>query len=251
MITPDNMEDEAGSTANKRPMLQKSITTGDSKYGFCSYKPECLQIFNNTTFFLIVLCFVIFGKGFSGIGLTNTMLTTIENRYGLKTTQIAMFSMCQNIVAGFFASAICYLGHKHRPIAIAIGCIVTSIGFFIMSIPHYLVPAYDAGIARVTDICMMNGTNRTDGAATEQRNHGNYLFVFLVGNAFLGLGATPLYSLGLAHIDENTNRKTSSMYYGIVAVISVIGPAVGYVAGNPILNIFVDIEQVLYISLSD
>ena len=60
----------------------------------------------------------------------------------------------------------------------------------------------------------------------------------------MGLGVTPLYSLGYAHLDAIVERGKNSMYFSIMGAFSAIGPALGFFLANPILNIFVDLKQV-------
>jgi Organic Anion Transporter Polypeptide (OATP) family. len=217
-------------------------------YGFGRFQPKHLQKLNRPIVFLAFVSFVLFGYGFAAIGLNNVVLTTIERRYGFTSTKIAMFSLCHNVVSGLLSIQICYMGHKHRPVAIAIGCSIVSLGLFVISLPHFISPPYNAGVAQSTDTCRFNSTLSSDCQRQEEyKNNDNDINVFpifLLGYALVGTGVTPLYSLGLAHIEEITSRKESSVYFAILSIIGFFGPAGGFVAGNPILNVYVDIEQV-------
>ena len=230
--------------------------TKQFKYGFLGFHPRCLQLLNRPAFFLFVVSMVTFNFGFVSTGLNNTMLTSIEKRYGLKSTQIAMFSMCQHLVAGLIATFVCYFGHRHRPITIAIGCVLSAAGFFTISVPQYVVPVYKAGVVLVTDTCRIYNTTTSEmkllptpkTSCSENNTSGvhdiDVLPIFLLGYALVGVGVTPLYSLGAAHIESITRRKESSLYFAIFAVIGFVGPAAGFLAGNPVLNIYVDVNQV-------
>ena len=89
-----------------------------------------------------------------------------------------------------------------------------------------------------------SGGNLSSDAGVE--NELDVLPIFLLGYALVGVGVTPLYSLGAAHIDSITRRKESSLYFAIFAVTGFVGPAVGFLAGNPVLNIYVDLDQVYF-----
>ena len=231
------------------------------KYGFLGYQPDCLQLFNRPAYFLFISSLVTFNFGFVSTGLNNTMLTSIEKRYGLKSTQIALFSAFQHLAAGLLATFVCYFGNRHRPVTIAIGCVFSAVGFFTISIPQYIVPIYKAGVVLVTDTCRSttsnitaaefpssvtdcSGGNLSSDAGVE--NELDVLPIFLLGYALVGVGVTPLYALGAAHIDSITRRKESSLYFAIFAVTGFVGPAVGFLAGNPVLNIYVDLDQVCF-----
>ena len=102
-----------------------------------------------------------------------------------------------------------------------------------------------------TDFCRANTSSinqkHCSAESTSIDTDIDVLPIFLLGYALLGIGVTPLYSLGAAHIDHITSRKQSSLYFAVFAVIGFIGPAIGFVAGNPILNIYVDIKQVRFL----
>ena len=46
----------------------------------------------------------------------------------------------------------------------------------------------------------------------EGLNHYKYAFIFAM--VFIGMGATPLYTLGVAYLDENLKTKMSPVYIG-------------------------------------
>ena len=256
----DQRHDKTISSGNSGSRLENRKTAETHKYGFFGYQPDCLQLLNRPAFFLFTASMVTFNFGFVSTGLNNTMLTSIEKRYGLKSTQIALFSMCQHLAAGLLATFVCYFGNRHRPVTIAIGCVFSAVGFFTISIPQYIVPIYKAGVVLVTDTCRIRSNITTAGPAlsfatspltdcsqtisSAGEHDFDVLPIFLLGYALVGVGVTPLYSLGAAHIDSITQRKESSLYFAIFGVIGFVGPAAGFLAGNPVLNIYVDIDQV-------
>ena len=46
-----------------------------------------------------------------------------------------------------------------------------------------------------------------------------YFLLFVLGQTLHGFGATPLFSLGTAYIDENISQSTSPLYLGQFTVI--------------------------------
>ena len=55
---------------------------------------------------------------------------------------------------------------------------------------------------------------RRSEAGAEQKGVQSYLYVFMLGNALHGVGATPIFTLGTAYIDENTKAERTSWYLG-------------------------------------
>lgn len=41
-----------------------------------------------------------------------------------------------------------------------------------------------------------------------------YFLMFLLGQTLHGIGATPLFSIGTAYLDENVSQKASPVYLG-------------------------------------
>lgn len=84
--------------------------------------------------------------------------------------------------------------------------------------------------------------------------------MFLAGQTFHGFGATPLFSLGTAYLDENVPQKSSPVYLGtlqllfrllrtpfsflaIHSLLTSIGPIFGLFVGGMLLTIYEDFER--------
>lgn len=218
------------------------------RYGWGCFKPDCLQFMNRPSVFVISLCIVVFGQGLSCTGINNTMITSIEKQYGFKTTEIGIFSTMFHASAGFFVSIVCYFGHSHRPRTLGLACLSIALGLFVLTIPHYMISKYEAGVTLITDTCRiksMNSTSQNTNICEDTvTDKSKYFGIFIIGYILMGLGVTPLYSLGYAHINDIVGRSKGSIYLGIVGTVASIGPAAGFMLANPIVNIFVDLVQV-------
>ena len=69
----------------------------------------------------------------------------------------------------------------------------------------------------------------------------NYKYFFFAGQLLHGAGATALYTLGVTYMDENVPQRKSSFYNGIFYTGAIIGPAIGFMAGSSLLDIYTDI----------
>ncbi|XP_012564749.1 solute carrier organic anion transporter family member 4C1 [Hydra vulgaris] len=214
-------------------------------YGWFSYRPAFLQSLNRPQFFLICVCWLTFAQGLVCNGLNNVLLTSIEKRYGFTTIQIALFSTMFNATVGFFSSLVCYVGHKHRPRALAVGGMTLSVGMFVLLIPHFISPKYEVRKPQSTDLCHLNVPTNTSFNITACKPPSNHLYlaIFLIGHSISGLGNIPVQSLSYAHLESITDRSSSSMYFLAMKTMSILGPASGYILGSPILRTYVDIQQ--------
>ncbi|KAL3872710.1 hypothetical protein ACJMK2_035916, partial [Sinanodonta woodiana] len=68
--------------------------------------------------------------------------------------------------------------------------------------------------------------------------------LFLIGQILIGVGASPMFTLGLTYIDENCKPKLTSLYISWTYCFAAIGVAIGYIVGGQVLSLFVDINRV-------
>uniref|UniRef100_A0AC34F8U8 Solute carrier organic anion transporter family member n=1 Tax=Panagrolaimus sp. ES5 TaxID=591445 RepID=A0AC34F8U8_9BILA len=138
-------------------------------------------------------------------------------------------------------------GHKGR--WIGLGTFVMGLGSFVCALPHYIVDPYVVGESQnasdygqctnrvLDDVCV--------GATDETASYLNpYFLIFLLGQTLHGIGATPLFSIGTAYIDENVSQKASPVYLAIHAVVTSIGPVIGLFIGGYFLTIYTDFDRV-------
>jgi len=56
----------------------------------------------------------------------------------------------------------------------------------------------------------------------------------------MGIGAAPLYTLGITFLDENVSHQLQPFYTGIFYASTTLGPALGFTLGGQLLRIYVD-----------
>uniref|UniRef100_H2YZA9 Solute carrier organic anion transporter family member n=1 Tax=Ciona savignyi TaxID=51511 RepID=H2YZA9_CIOSA len=70
------------------------------------------------------------------------------------------------------------------------------------------------------------------------------MYVLLFGQLLQGCGSTPLYTLGLAYIEDNVSKNSAPIYLGIANSATILGPMIGFVSGGLLLDMYVDIDKV-------
>lgn len=183
-------------------------------------------------------------------GFVNVVITTIERRFGLRSSQTGLIAGGYDIASFLLLVPVSYLGGRSKaskPRYVGIGVLVLGLGSLLFASPHYLVGTYRAGdqndnlCQRVTN----NSLHATvcDGSSTEKDSEGPsslYMVIFLVAQLLHGAGAAPLYTLGVTYLDENVSKKMSSVYLGIYYTMAILGPALGYVVGGELLKLYTD-----------
>lgn len=227
-----------------QPSVIEDIPKSDFKYGWGLVTSKFLQKFNKPIFFLLVLCSAGLAQGLLITGVSFTVITSIEKQFGLKSTEAGLFGTVYDIAFGVCCLFAGYLGHKHKPRFIGLGLLLLSIGAIVFTIPKYLIGPYVAGVERDEDFCSIGHLHNLQHCKkTSEWVHNAFFFLAQI---LMGIGATPLYTLGPAHIDEITTRDDGSLYLGVFYAAAALGPGIGFVIGLPILNTWVDINQVSF-----
>ena len=64
--------------------------------------------------------------------------------------------------------------------------------------------------------------------------------IILLANVLIGIGAAPLFSIGISFIDDITLPKYVPIHLGALFICLALGPAIGYGLGGAFLSIYVD-----------
>ena len=219
--------------------------TGSSRYGWGCITPKFLQFMNKPVVFLMLLSIAGAAQGLVVTGVSFTILTSIEKQFGFSSSHVGLFGTVYDGGFGVLCVIVGFLGHRNKPRWIGGGMIAMALGAALLSVPKYIIGGYQAGIERDTDFCQYPTGSKympECGGASPWY----FTMIFLGGNLIMGIGATPLYVLGPAHIDEITTRGQNGLYNGVFAMSAALGPAIGFIIGLPILNTWVDIEEVWY-----
>ncbi|KAJ8670806.1 hypothetical protein QAD02_002065 [Eretmocerus hayati] len=215
--------------------------------GWLWFRPGYLQRFRTAKWALFWLCWAGAMQGLIVNGFINVVITTIEKRFGFRSSQTGLIAGGYDFASFLLLVPISYLGGRSKsskPRYIGIGVIVLGLGSLLFASPHYLAGHYKGG-AEMDSTCQKL-TNMTSTSNSELKERGSdphnslYLAMFLGAQLLHGAGAAPFYTLGVTYLDENVSKKMSSVYLGVYYTMAVIGPAFGYVIGGELLKIYTD-----------
>lgn len=145
---------------------------------------------------------------FSSLGLLvnggiNVVITTIEKRFGLRSSQTGLVASGYDIASFVCLVPVTYFGGRSgasKPRWIGIGMALMGIGSLVFSLPHFLVGAYRATNAE-TNICSHENSNSTvsvvNGNGAHCRSKPKKKTVYL------HLDDWPWK----AHVEEKSNQK--------------------------------------------
>uniref|UniRef100_A0A8C3PMV0 Kazal-like domain-containing protein n=1 Tax=Calidris pygmaea TaxID=425635 RepID=A0A8C3PMV0_9CHAR len=208
---------------------------GPCGWGRCT--PKALQLCNNPEGYLAAYSLLAIFQGIVVNGLINISISTIEKRYELNSSLTGLISASYDIAFCVLSLFVSFFGERgHKPRWLAFSAFMLGLGSLIFSLPHFSSGKYHYGAKLEA-----SSANFTCNASTKS-SLPNYLYVFILGQLLLGIGGTPLYTLGTAFIDDSVPTHKSSLYIGIGYAMSLLGPAIGYVLGGQLLTVYIDIQ---------
>uniref|UniRef100_H2Y4M8 Solute carrier organic anion transporter family member n=1 Tax=Ciona savignyi TaxID=51511 RepID=H2Y4M8_CIOSA len=173
-------------------------------------------------------------------GHVNAIISTIEKRFDLSSTESGLIASCYDIGACVAILSVTYIGaHGHKPLWVGWGVFLIGVSGILFSLPHFTAPMYTYTL-----------TNNTCGASeiaecsvNSARSHRYAIWFFYLAFIIAGFGGAPLYSLGITYMDENVGQRFSSWYIGILVTGSIIGPGIGFLVGGAFLGVYTYPEE--------
>ncbi|KAK0087850.1 hypothetical protein PV325_013940 [Microctonus aethiopoides] len=243
------MKEEIKTDMKSSMEIQNTLTK--TLCGWLCFRPSYLQRFRTAKWALFWLCWAGAMQGMIVNGFINVVITTIEKRFGLTSSETGLIAGGYDIASFILLIPVSYIGGRakaSKPKYVGVGILVLGIGSLLFASPHYLAGPY-RGDNQKENVCQrmsVNGSSLLSNCNDEVEtmeivpNNGFYLMIFLVAQLLHGAGAAPFYTLGVTYLDENVSKKMSSVYLGIYYTMAVIGPALGYVIGGELLKLYTD-----------
>ncbi|XP_013911099.1 PREDICTED: solute carrier organic anion transporter family member 4C1 [Thamnophis sirtalis] len=229
-----------------------SFDPDDQLCGIGRCTPRALQVCNNVKGYLVFYSLLSVFQGIIVNGLINVSISTIEKRYDLSSSLTGVISAGYDISFSLLCLFISFYGERgHKPRWLALSSFLIAVGALVFSLPHFTSGPYTYG-EKAEDLCpvpLSGGPTRPCRRGIKSKL-SNYFYVFLLGQFLLGAGGTPLYTLGTTFIDDSVPKHQASVYIGIGYAMSLLGPAIGYVLGGQLLNVYVDFNRNISVDLT-
>ena len=121
-------------------------------------------------------------------------------------------------------------------------------GSLLFVLPHLITNQY----LSAEEISTIAGNHTSDeslcnNATAEEAQEvitalSKFKWFFYLGQFLNGIGAAPLVTLATTLLDDSVEKVSAPMYIGIFQTFFVVGPAIGYMLGGSLLEMYVDFE---------
>lgn len=196
------------------PPADERPPTGEAELpcGWGAFRPRALQGLASPPWVLLFLSAASFLQGMTVNGLVNTVVTSIERRFQLSSSQTGVVSSAYDMAACVCLAFVSYFGGAgHKPRWLGGGMLLMALGSLLFTLPHFATPPYRVSVSERAEPC---SAGRTAPCHAQEAGPSSYRFLFMLGQFLHGAGATPLYTLGVTYLDENVGSNHAPVYIG-------------------------------------
>ncbi|XP_039614852.1 solute carrier organic anion transporter family member 3A1-like isoform X2 [Polypterus senegalus] len=182
-------------------------------------KKQSKSCFGDIRAFVATLCLILSANSIGNAYLIS-MLSTLEKRFSLRTTELGLIASGFEIGNLLVILLVSYFGGKgHRPRLIGCGGIIMALGSLLCALPEFVSHQYDYQKVKIStsrDTCSIGKPPTDQNSAMEsceETQSTNMMYMLMVvAQVLIGIGASSVQPLGVSYMDDHVKKKDSSLY---------------------------------------
>ena len=198
----------------------------DETCGCGSCQPQGLQPLAKPLTYLVCISLIVLTQSLMVAGYTSSILTTLERRYNLRSSESGLIISSYDITCMISVIVVSYCGDRHnRPKWIGRGAVLMAAGALLFTLPHFSGARYTGARAyneTQADVNLCNSSHNLDAHTARSRqpdcsveNPETWaLALFIIAQLIVGVGSSPIYTLGPTYLYDNVKTHIYSIYAG-------------------------------------
>ena len=270
--TLDKSNQKDNSPSNQIQNPKNNTSKEDLRFGLGRYRPPWAQFMMKPPLFMFFFASYIFFRSLATSGYLPAVLTTIERRFNFNSTEAGLIIASYDIGSLLAVIFVSYYGGKgHRIRWIAFGALLCGAVTIVFALPHWLSDTFEyqksliSGDIELADVekflCQVNRTqtindivqcSESDKLIAEdvsKTDKSRFLANFMICNLLIGLGSSPINTLGTSFIWDNI--RNAHIYVGIVYVSGAVGPAIGFLVSGGLLRVYIHPDKDSILEVDD
>ena len=205
-----------------------ALENGDDRCGCGSCQPDRLQTLAKPIPYLICISGLVLTQSLMVAGYTNSILTTIERRYNLWSKETGIIVSSYDVTCMIAVILVSYYGEKYnRPSWMGRAAMFMCIGAFMFTLPHFVGGKYKGAKfynETEADVNLCNSTKNIDSKTSQEDCDTSAdeiapaetwaLGAFVTAQLVIGVGTSPIYTLGPTYLYDNVPPHLYSIYAG-------------------------------------
>lgn len=208
--------------------LRQLESRGECRVGQCHL--PCLQPCATIVTFTVMCCALAMLNGALTAGYVNSVITTIEKRFKIGSSYSGLIAAAVEIGGVTSVIFVSYFGStRHIPNWIGVGALITGFGALVFTLPHMIAPAYTItgglNTSKISENTCKSGVGQDfiddeeddfeeRSCIAQESGQISYVTMLIVAQVLIGIGGSPLYTLGTTYIDNHVAKIKAPSYIG-------------------------------------
>ena len=195
----------------------------DSRCGCCWCYPACLQPCARPVAYLLCISALFLTQSMFVSGYISSIVTTLERRFEITSQQSGLIISSYEWTSIIAVLIVSYYGDQYnRARWLGRGALLISFGAFVFMLPHFISDAYEpdliteANEASEEVLChvFQNGSFQQDNECVDEQRSTWVMANMMVGEMLIGIGSSPIYTLGPTYLYDNVKPQRYTIYLG-------------------------------------